>query len=556
MSGRSFALGIAALLIVRICLTAHAPSFVDAHVCLAALALSLVAGAPRAAQIAAALLTLGVVTSIPTSYDPWVSLLALPAIVGPVAFLLLASSGSCREGLLVAAGLGGAVNAVAVLVQKTITWPDALARMDEIGLNAAHAARLAEARPIGLSLSPDLAGGLCLAGAFCAAALAFDVAQRAQRAQLLVLVATTALCAAGLVVVRSFGCALALVVGVTVATLLLGARRSSARAATLGLSGLLMAALSLAVALMMRGIDALHRSADERSENWRAALDVFAEAPLFGVGLMRFGAAYLQVRAPEMNVTRYAHSGPLQLLAETGLLGGLLGAAALVVVARALWQRRSSLLPSDCVLAGGAAACLLRACIDYDLQIAQSASVFAVLIGLLIARADPAPAAPMQRRVLAAVTLLTLPLVVVLGVRQGIMESADAVALDAYIDKLPLDAEPRIARGAQAVDALVVCSDHESCVAARTSAFAALDPLCARRQPQPVALVLRARAYATIGHLEQALNDADRALQVDRGSPTAHQLGVSLAQALQRNDVDARIAAARAWHVSLEEAAR
>lgn len=571
MTGRAFLFAVAALLIVRMCLTAHAPSFVDAHACLAALALAFVAGAARPAQIAAALLTVGLVSSVPGSWDPWISLLALPAVLGPIALFLLASSGSCRSALLAAIGIGGALNAVAAFVQKFITWPSALARMNELGLDPAQAARLAGARPIGLSLSPDLAGGLCLAGALCAAALAVEMAARAPALATSVtptgnaapsgrptwlpaaLGATAAVSASGLLMVRSFGCALALVVGIAVSALLLAARRGQRQALIVAGAGFVVAGLALVIAVAARGADALARSAGERSENWRAALEVFSDAPLFGVGLMRFGNAYLGVRGPEANVTRYAHSGPLQLLAETGLVGAALTAVAFALIVRALWQRRASLSTSDRIVAGAAAALTVRACIDYDLHVSQSASVFAVLLGLLIARDDPAPADRNQRRALAALAMVALALVAVLGVRQGALESEDRSTLASYIDVLPFDAEPRIALAAQAVDALVICNDHASCVAARETVFAVLEPLCARRHPPPVALVLRARAHASIGHLNEALADSDAALTIDRGSGPAHQLGVAVARALKRDDVDARISAATVWGVSVEE---
>jgi O-antigen ligase len=578
ISGRAFVLAAGALLVVRMCLTAHAPSFVDAHASLAALVLAFVAGAPRPARRAATLCLFGALLSLPSSWDPWMSLLTVPAILGPMAFFLLASSGSCKSALLAGAGIGGGVNAVVAIVQRTITWPRALARMDELGLDAASAARLADARPIALSLSPDLAGGLCLVGAFCACALALDVDKRA-RVAMLVLAATSA---SGLLVVRSFGCTVALVVGVAVSALLFArdrppgahsavgessgtaraadaspggkqAPRGRARAGLVAAIGLVIVAVALVVALMTRGAGAAGRSAAERVENWRAALDVLSEAPWFGVGLMRFGAAYLEIRGPETNVTRYTHSGPLQVLAETGVVGALLAAAALIVIGRAIWQRRAAFTSSDRVVCGAAAALVLRACVDYDLHVSQTASVLGVVVGLLIARAEPAPAEPLQRRAIAAVSVAALGLLLVLGMRQGVLESEDAGALTAYIDKLPLDTEPRIALGAQGVDALAICADHASCVAARKRAFDALDPLAARAHPPPVALVLRARANASIGHLDEALADVDGALKGDRGSAPAHRLGIALSRALKRNDVEARMDAARAWSVPVED---
>lgn len=539
-SGRAFIIGAGALLIVRMCLTAHAPSFVDAHAALAALALAFVAAAARPALIAAALVMAGAMLSIPASWDPWMSTLSLPAILGTVGFFLLASSGPNKAVLLAAAGIGGAINAVAAVVQKTVTWPRELERLQAAGVTGADdaASMLAYARPIGLSLSPDLAGGMCLTGAFCAFALALDAEDKRARNALLALAAVSA---SALVVVRSFGCVLALVVGVG-AVAVLWSRRAA-------LAGVALGGVAFAIAAVTRGIDALGTSASERIINWRTALDVFADAPFLGVGLMRFGSAYLQHRPPDANITRYAHSGPLQILAETGIVGGVLALAALVVVARAVWSRRASLSPSDRVLVGAAAAVGVRACIDYDLHVAQSASVAAVVVGLLLARSEPAPAATPQRRALAVGAIVALALVAVLGWREGALESDDDAAIAAYAARVPFDSEPHIAVAARAVDELAVCTADDGCEAARVRAFAQLDPLCARTHPSAVALVLRARAQTTAGHLQSALADVDKALTVDRGNAPAHKLSVALASTLRTSDLAERAEQARIWNV-------
>jgi O-antigen ligase len=541
-SGRAFILGAGALLVLRMCFPAHAPSLFDTHAALTAVALAFVAAAARPALLAGALVMTGAVLSIPLSWDPWLSFLALPAVLGTVGFFLLASTGSNKTVLLAAAGIGGAINAVAAVVQKTITWPSKLAELQASGIaSPADIAMLSHGRPIGMSLSPDLAGGMCIAGAFCAFALALDTQDKRARTALLAL---SAVSASSLVVVRSFGSALALVAGDVGVALLWSA--SSKRAA---LAGGALGVVAFAVAVVTRGVDAITTSAGERIANWRTAVDVFFDAPVFGVGLMRFGAAYLEHRPPDANITRYAHSGPLQILAETGLVGGALALAALVVVVRVLWARRATLTASDRVLVGAAAAVGVRACIDYDLHVAQSASVAAVVVGLLLARADPAPAERTQRRALAVGAVVALVLVVVLGWREGALESEDDAAIAAYVDKVPVDAEPRIALAARAVDALVICTADDGCAAARTQVFALLDPLCERRHPSAVALVLRARAKIAAGHLQAALADIDQALTVDPGNAAAHKDGVMLANTLRTPDAVERAERARTWGV-------
>lgn len=554
MKGRWFLLACAGLVVVRMALGAHAPAAVDAHACLAALALALVSRAPRAAIITASLVVAGVVASIVTSWDPWISLLALPAAIGPAAFFVLAASGSCRQAFLAGVGVGGALNAVAALIQRVYTWPDALRRMDELGLDAAAVQRLSEARPLGLSVSPDLAGGLCLAGAFCALALALEVKDRRQR---LALVALAACSASGLLLVRSFGTALALVAGVGACALAFALGRSRKLGVIVAGVGAGAGALALGVAFAVRGADALARSAGERLLNWESAVALFVDHPVLGVGYMRFPAGYLLTREPGSNLTRYAHSTPLEHLAETGLVGGVLAAAALVVAARAIWTRRATLGNADVILLGAAAAAAVRLVVDYDGHVAQSASVVAVVTGLLLAEGEPAPAPPLQRRVTAALALLSLALVFLLGARQSLLENAldasDDTPLESWVRTFPFDVEPRLALGKRAVDALSACTQQEPCALARARALEALDPACARAHPPSAAFLLRARARLPApdlpGDVAAALADADRALAVDPGNAGAHQLGIALARAQGLDDTQ-RVAAAERWGVT------
>jgi hypothetical protein len=140
-------------------------------------------------------------------------------------------------------------------------------------------------------------------------------------------------------------------------------------------------------------------------------------------------------------------------------------------------------------------------------------------------------------------------LVLVLGWREGALESEDDAAIASYVDSVPFDTEPRIAVAARAVDELAICTDDEGCTAARQRAFAALDPLCERAHPSAVALVLRARAKTTAGHLQSALADVDKALTLDPGNSAAHKLSVALANTLRTPDIAARAEKARVWHV-------
>lgn len=558
MSTRVLLLVIFALVALRAILPAHAPALVDAHLALAALVLVRAQNAPRAALLAGALMVAGALVSLPTSWHPFVSLLALPAVVGPAAFLLLGAERSVRAGALWGLAIGGALNASAAMVQRFYTWPDALARHSQ-DLDPSVVGKLASARAIGLSLSPDLCGALCIAGAAAAGVLALEAPFRERRLLPAVLAVTSLL---GLVIVRSFGSALALGAGVAVAVVVLLARRASRTVMMAALGGLAAATVALFAAVATRGLSALATSASERLANWRVALEIFSSAPLTGVGLARFPAAYLVERTPDTNVTRYAHSGPLHWLAETGLLGALLLLAALAVVALALLRRRSSLVGAQLVLLAGAVALGARTLIDYDAQVAQTASVLALMVGLLLADdADQGndQALRLHRRATLAAALALLPIVVLMFWRDAALTAGNDAAraaedgdraLRTWIARFPADIEPQLALGARAVDRLHTCQDPEGCRLAHQEARAILDAAVAAPRPSDVAFLLRARMHAHAGALELAERDVDAALALNPGGAAAHRLAVEIAKALG-DDPAPRREAAKLWHVDV-----
>ncbi len=101
------------------------------------------------------------------------------------------------------------------------------------------------------------------------------------------------------------------------------------------------AAAALAGALLVAGplrskLEKSH-SMDVRLIYWKAAARTFATAPVLGVGLDNFEDFYTQHKSDRQQETRKAHNDYLQVLAETGLLGGLAFAALL------LWGLRRAL---------------------------------------------------------------------------------------------------------------------------------------------------------------------------------------------------------------------
>jgi O-antigen ligase len=121
---------------------------------------------------------------------------------------------------------------------------------------------------------------------------------------------------------------------------------------------------------------------DYRADQWRVALDAFADAPLIGTGVGGFGAVYIEERRTN-NEAIYPHSIELAVLSSTGLLGALAFAAFLAaVVAGAAALRRSA--PSVRAVAAAALALaaywLLHGSVDWLWELpAVTAPAFALL---------------------------------------------------------------------------------------------------------------------------------------------------------------------------------
>ena len=75
----------------------------------------------------------------------------------------------------------------------------------------------------------------------------------------------------------------------------------------------------LSLFLVFVAFDALATSSHERFLNWTGAFDIIKHNFWQGVGPGQFPAAYELYRPMGSNITRYAHSFPLQLTAELGI---------------------------------------------------------------------------------------------------------------------------------------------------------------------------------------------------------------------------------------------
>lgn len=125
-----------------------------------------------------------------------------------------------------------------------------------------------------------------------------------------------------------------------------------------------------------------------------AALRVFTEAPLLGAGVGEFaGAAFAAGLDPSLTriaqVWNSPHNLPLQLLAETGLIGAALALAALTSWAVKLARRyRAQPSPALWWICGAVGVGLLHSLIEFPLWSAHFLGVTALLIG---AGAPPPP---------------------------------------------------------------------------------------------------------------------------------------------------------------------
>lgn len=146
-------------------------------------------------------------------------------------------------------------------------------------------------------------------------------------------------------------------------------------------------ALVLAVVVVARGDVLELEPVSLRLDNWRTAVWVWSTSPAAGVGFGGFGQVAQTVPFAVGNRPRFAHSLPLEWLAELGPLGLL----AVLTGGFALWRLVRDLWPSRPDLAVAVAVVPAHNLVDFSLHGSGVALPWAVLVGWAMASRDPTP---------------------------------------------------------------------------------------------------------------------------------------------------------------------
>ncbi len=133
-----------------------------------------------------------------------------------------------------------------------------------------------------------------------------------------------------------------------------------------------------------------------RTDAWARTAEIISDHPLGGTGLGTFEWVFAQYqRRGEWLTWEQAHNDYLQLLAEAGLVGGMLFAWAFVVFIVYILRPALKVAlrePRWTTLAAASAvfAMMLHSVVDFNLQIPATAVLFSVLLGVLAAASQDA----------------------------------------------------------------------------------------------------------------------------------------------------------------------
>ncbi len=164
--------------------------------------------------------------------------------------------------------------------------------------------------------------------------------------------------------------------------------------AALGLVALVGLGIFAQRMLAFQGNATQARVADARSGFWEVATQAFARSPVWGIGPGLYPDAYLQARSiPPERPYLHAHSVVFTTLAEAGLVGLALVAAAVAAIALTLWRARHA--PTLAARARWAAVAaswagfLTHSQVDDHTRYLAVAVTLAMLLGSALAEAQP-----------------------------------------------------------------------------------------------------------------------------------------------------------------------
>ncbi len=121
---------------------------------------------------------------------------------------------------------------------------------------------------------------------------------------------------------------------------------------------------------------------------WRNSLGIFRDHPLLGTGMGGFVTAYPHYETDAQDlITEHAHNDYVEALTETGLLGGLLILATLVLFFRVAFGNLAAQLRHEAgwMQMGAAVSCcglLVHSFVDFNLHIPANAAWFTFCAGL------------------------------------------------------------------------------------------------------------------------------------------------------------------------------
>jgi O-antigen ligase len=136
---------------------------------------------------------------------------------------------------------------------------------------------------------------------------------------------------------------------------------------------------------------------------WRDTLSMIRANPMFGVGLGAFGTAFSIYTQSDGSIgVPQAHNDYLQVVADCGVVGGLIALWFLALTFRAIWRgvRSQDPLMAGLALGGGAGifAILVHSLFDFNLQLPGTALLFLVLsavVAQISAKTTEAAQAPL-----------------------------------------------------------------------------------------------------------------------------------------------------------------